>query len=157
MKTQIFPFWHNFYDEPDILHMNKILWEATNLFVELNSIALLGLIRKNATQKASIMLLNCLFQHPFPRAFVPSVAKSWKWHLYHQLHESAGSPRPAGDVLFQHPWLSNLELLTLHHGVWSGCFLKSTANLSTLYKTVYPNTQTGISMHVSPLPPPEHT
>lgn len=42
---------------------------------------------------------------------------------------------------------------TLCHGVQSGCFLQLTADLTTLYRAVIPDTQTGISVHVSGLPP----
>lgn len=94
MKTQVFPFGHSFCDETTILH-NKILQQATDLFMELSPALELRVHKEETLQKASIMLLNCPSQCPFPGAFVPSVAKSCKWHL-HDHHSELCSPQPAG-------------------------------------------------------------
>lgn len=93
-KPRSFPFgiiftmtW-NFTWEQNFLKSNRPL-RRTKPYLQC-----LGLTRKKLPQKASTVLLNCLFQLPFPRAFVPSVAKCWKWHLHDHRSEHS-SPRPS--------------------------------------------------------------
>lgn len=135
MKTQIFPFWHNFYDDLKFYTQTKFYEkQLTSSWNEINPIAMLRAHKgkKPSPQKASIVLLNCLFQLPFPRAFLLSVAKCWKGHLpYH--HSELSSPHPSplvtavalepgvGPITSQLPiWL--LSWINCFNYTLQGCF-----------------------------------
>lgn len=154
MKTRIFPFWCNFYDALKFYIWTKFSKKQPTSSAELSPAAVLGpLKRRTSPRKASIMLLDCLFQLPLPGAFVPSVAKSWKLHL-DDYQTERHSPLVAGpDTLLEQPWLWTWSWspdTTISHQVAVLTQLLTSLHFTRLFD---PNTQTGLSMHVSPVPP----
>lgn len=96
MKTPVFVFWHSFYDETTILH-NKILQQATDLLLEVSPTSVLS--SPEGIHRVAELPLPC----PFPGAFVPSVAKSCKWHLSDQHSEIALRTSASRDALARSP------------------------------------------------------
>lgn len=109
--------------------------------MELNPIAMLRAPKekkrkKNPPPEGIHYVACCLFQLPFPRAFVPSVAKCWKCYLRDH-HSELGSPRPSlGRTLETAMALEpGVGPIMSQLPVW---LLSWSAALPTLYKAVLP-------------------
>lgn len=143
--------------------MNKILWKATNLFLELNPFAMLRAPReKNLPQEASIMLPNCLFQLPFPLLLN---AENGIFMVTTVSSAHLGPPRPSpgctletavalepgvGPIMSQLPiWL--LSWINGFNYTSQGCF-------THIHRTFYACSSSSSSpCHPHPLPPNQDT